>query len=490
VAAERIVGLPALGWIVSANMDDGTYRLWHGQRLETAPDWAVEGVWDAPFPEGGFDQTAQCYGSGVRTRDASLVLVSPGTTTERIFYVVEGRTVHGSNSLPLLMARTGTRLLEDVHDYSARSATSPADPDEPATLPADPIPIHMLAHHNLSVTIGAEPPRRAAKPGNAPFETFEDYERFLHRTADSIAANAHAPERQHQIRLLTTISSGYDSPAAAVMARRMGCTQAVTIAEARSLFPRSDSGADVARQLGLECETYSRKSRGSDAEILFWAGLGHPQDEHFGVFDYPEPVCLLFTGQYGGGIWGLGAKFHSPFVHADWSGLGFREYRLHRSVIHCPVPFWGADRADDVRRISRSDVMKPWVCGGEYDRPVPRRLVEEAGVSREAFGVRKSATHYDDTVLWPRHPRLAGDYRMYLKERGVRAPPVRLARAWGYLYDLVLYPLECRLLGRKHPRRFWPESQGLLFQWANERLADEYATRVAQPADLDSATAS
>ena len=478
VEAKQSDELPILAWIATAEVDGGTYSVWHGRGLEVEADWVVEGVWDGPFTEGNFDRTAQVYGSGLRARGDTLTFVSPGATTERLYYVLHGGSIHVSNSLPLLMARTGTRLLDDVRDYTPRSTVTPADPAEQSWLPAFPEPIHMLAHHNLAVKAGCKAPRRTGKPFNESFERFEDYEQFLHRTADTIAANARAATRAHEIRLLTTISSGYDSPAAAVIAKRMGCTEAVTIAEARSLFPRSDSGADVARQLDLRCETYPRTGRGTEAELLFWAGLGHPQDEHFGVFDYPGPICLLFTGQYGGGIWSMGSSFRSPFERADWSGLGFREYRLARGIVHCPVPFWGADRAEDVLRISRSELMKPWLRGGEYDRTIPRRLVEEAGVKSETFGIKKSATQYDDTFLWPRNPALARDYKRYLKERNVPIPPVRIARMWGNFYDKVLFPLEHRLSGRKHPRRFWQESQGLLFQWANERLAGEYAAHL------------
>jgi hypothetical protein len=36
--------------------------------------------------------------------------------------------------------------------------------------------------------------------------------------------------------------------------------------------------------------------------------------------------------------------------------------------------------------------MRPWSIGGTYDRPIARRLGEEAGVPRDAFGQTKFAT--------------------------------------------------------------------------------------------------
>ncbi len=39
--------------------------------------------------------------------------------------------------------------------------------------------------------------------------------------------------------------------------------------------------------------------------------------------------------------------------------------------------------------ITRSEEMGPWTLGVSYDRPIARRLAEEAGVSRALFGQRK-----------------------------------------------------------------------------------------------------
>mgnify|MGYP003408922933 CR=1 FL=1 len=48
-----------------------------------------------------------------------------------------------------------------------------------------------------------------------------------------------------------------------------------------------------------------------------------------------------------------------------------------------------------INRVSRSDEMKPWQLGNDYDRPIPRRLLEERGVPRDAFGFGKKAVAQD-----------------------------------------------------------------------------------------------
>jgi hypothetical protein len=53
------------------------------------------------------------------------------------------------------------------------------------------------------------------------------------------------------------------------------------------------------------------------------------------------------------------------------------------------VPAIGAGDPLEVGHLSRSAEMAPWSVGGDYDRPLPRRIVEEAGVPRTAFAQRK-----------------------------------------------------------------------------------------------------
>ena len=48
-----------------------------------------------------------------------------------------------------------------------------------------------------------------------------------------------------------------------------------------------------------------------------------------------------------------------------------------------------------VRDITTSAEMRPWSIGGDYDRPIPRRALEEAGVPRELFGQIKYAGAVD-----------------------------------------------------------------------------------------------
>jgi len=75
------------------------------------------------------------------------------------------------------------------------------------------------------------------------------------------------------------------------------------------------------------------------------------------------------------------------------SGHGLGEFRLRIGFLHLPLPYIGARHGPAIYRITHSREMDPWRLGtGYYDRPIARRMAEEAGVPRAAFGHQKFGT--------------------------------------------------------------------------------------------------
>jgi hypothetical protein len=113
-------------------------------------------------------------------------------------------------------------------------------------------------------------------------------------------------------------------------------------------------------------------------------------------FKSAEPVLggkILLTGFHGDKMWGKQTKDLSEhIVRGDISGLSLTEYRLLTGFIQCSAAFWGVKQIRDINALSNSDEMKPWDIPGDYSRPVCRRIVEEAGVPRELFGIKKRAS--------------------------------------------------------------------------------------------------
>jgi hypothetical protein len=101
---------------------------------------------------------------------------------------------------------------------------------------------------------------------------------------------------------------------------------------------------------------------------------------------------MLFTGMNGGAPWDLRPLSVGPFLQRkDTNGNSLAEFRLRAGFIHVPVPYLGCVSHESLYAISLSEAMRPWRVGGDYDKPIARRLVEEAGVPRGLFGTTKKA---------------------------------------------------------------------------------------------------
>ena len=212
------------------------------------------------------------------------------------------------------------------------------------------------------------------------------------------------------------MSAGYDSPAAAVVSRWSGCDTAATIRQANSLWGGSDSGGELRMRFELQCHEYNRTAHCPEFETSVWAAAGRPTDLNLAAIDFPRGTTLLFTGFHGDKIWNRKpTPFADPLQRGDISGLGLSEFRLWRGIFHCPVPFWGAYRRAELLQITSSPEMGPWTLGVDYDRPIPRRLVEEQGVHRHLFGMRKRVSVCESYFLWPYSPEARRSLREFQK---------------------------------------------------------------------------
>ena len=94
---------------------------------------------------------------------------------------------------------------------------------------------------------------------------------------------------------------------------------------------------------------------------------------------------------------------------------------MQTDFIHVPLPLIGTRQHADVAAILRSDEVKPFRLKTLYDRPIPRRLLEEAGVPRGTFGRTKKAASlllFQDRNTWSPEPRRA--LAMRLRRLGPR----------------------------------------------------------------------
>ena len=191
---------------------------------------------------------------------------------------------------------------------------------------------------------------------------------------------------------------------------------------------KADSGRDIAEQLGMKVREFQREAKSTDrafgeAEFLA-SGMGG-EDYVFNVLGESLANKIMVNGFMGGAVWELNAAPNSVMVRKDCSGSNLTEHRLRHGYLLLPVVTIGSIHQEQVLRIGASEEMRPFSVGGDYDRPVPRRLAEERGIPRQSFGqVKKgnSICFNYSSVWWS--PTAFEDLKKF--ERRTVGPALRL----------------------------------------------------------------
>jgi hypothetical protein len=461
----RMPEWPPLAWVAECRGDLITAYV--GGRVEVGDGWFAEAAWDGPFTEGGFDRTEVVCGSGVRIRDRQATFVSAASTIDRLHSVRVDDATCVSNSLAGLLAFTGGSLALGCTRYEEIFLTiigglARYERELPTTVG----PVRLTYFHNL-VWDGSEL-REVEKPFELrDFATYDPYRAFLGGAVQGLADNARSPQRSHPLGLVATVSSGYDSATAAALAREAGCTEAFGY-DADS-GGRDDDGTATAEALGLHFHLLETAA-GPAADVLFLAaGTGDGGDAVFRSAEGFLAGRLAFFGHWGDAIWGFeDMVVDRNVVRYGRSGTSFLEYRLVAGFIQCAVPMLGGRQLPELRALGRSAELQPWSIGGDYDRPVARRILEEMGVPREAFGMKKRG-------VFGRPPRpsafltpeLRADYQRWLHEQRLAfvrqgaVPPTPTV-------DLLTRRLRRVDVGTR--RRF----HRYVIHWAVDRTKDRY----------------
>jgi hypothetical protein len=411
---------PRLGWLFELG---DLPRAHCGADVEVFRDGLVEGCWAGAFSEFNFADCLGFAGSGVVRRVGAWLFCPAFHTCDAVYSMVYRGRHYASNSLLLLFEHTA--LTPDLGvEYTRAIVTLTNGPDRAATIiwrGADVILYRVLCH-NFTLEDGDV--RRHRKEESRSFPDYASYARCLKDTVAACAHNAADPARRRRTyRLLTNCSAGYDSNTAAALAAAAGCRLAITVCDARG--GADDSGRPVAEALGLECAERGRAgpdgTGGAEAEFLA-VGTGGG-DSPMAVFEDLLAGGLLLTGHFGDSVWERTTKPkpRPDFQRASPSGASLANFRLRVGFLHLPVPFIGARRHADIYAISNSEEMRPWSLGGSYDRPICRRILEEAGVPRELVG-RNSKQAVATWHSWsPSHlsPAVRESFEKFLRERGI-----------------------------------------------------------------------
>jgi hypothetical protein len=385
---------PALAWLVECRRDSPILRVFHGSDVETTPAWFCEAAWAGTYDDGNFDATDVVTGTGVRLRGDHAVFVSPGSTCDRLQSLATADAVYVSNSLACLLNATGAEIDSSSGRYFWLFRTVVAGLSKYAREFKTSAGTVRFTYYDNLVWDGRQLTECAKPCLGRDFSSFERYETFLRESMRALGANGRAAGRRRRTyELLSTASSGYDSSTVTVLARDAGAGQVLCFDQARRGL--DDSGEPLAQCLGMTAVVVPRHAWTSESlpETPFLAADAHGGDVFFKGAESVLRGKILLTGYHGDKIWDLHTTKLSPeIVRGDQSGLSLTEYRLIIGMLHCPVPFWGVRQIATVHAIGASAEMAPWDVGGDYTRPICRRIVESAGVPRALFGREKKAT--------------------------------------------------------------------------------------------------
>ena len=370
----------------------------------------MEGVWDGPFEPQQIPEAAHFFGSALLIEEDGITLVPSRALVDRLLLCELDGVVHVSNSLPLLLAASNTRL-DPERNYIAEShAILKGIANYISDFPlirsgGGAILGQQLYYRPVSVELAGRRIVGLDQPVPA-FASFEEYREHMVEALRRIRDNAMSTRRRIPLQFRTTTSSGYDSAAVSVLAGNIGASITYTRQRSNSWIPAwlsraaaVDDGTPVAAPLGLEVR-YLESPSGVSADHELPPAGGH--DRRAG-----DRVPVAGPGPGGGrAAHGAPDRVSRGQSVGPPDGREVLEPRPHQGRHLWPEPrrnppprrLHQCGRAVHRRPRHRGphpsrefSRVEPWRLGTAYDRPIPRRIAEEAGVPRSVFGVRKKA---------------------------------------------------------------------------------------------------
>lgn len=500
--------LPPLAWCVRLRRGNDVEVLC-GFSVEVREDGFFEGAWAGRAEAFDFTSAAEVFGSGGRVAGDELIIVTPSHTLERVQFIQRGEVTLLSNSLVFLLTAAGAEL-DPRHAAYAKDFTGIVNDGIEAFDTVIPLcfsgssenaaagrgEAHIVYFKNIRLRQDGRV-SFIDKPATPAFETFDQYVALLVDVLQKTVSNAASPYRKTTYSPLASVSTGYDSPAVAALVRRAGCEDAVTFTRARADGKakfEDDSGKPVADALRYRLKEFDREAyRDSNSfpEAEFLATGMSGEDVNMLALEADLHHRVFFTGFHGGRVWNMHTWADEQIGSNDMSGASMNEFRLRVDFVHVPAPFIGARRLPKILEISNSEAMKRWSTGTEYDRPIARRIAEDAGVARAAFGHEKRATtallHMNGDTAWTSPTRdavlqYARRHKLPLRTRLSYVVDAISASSYSFAYRVLrrLNLLRLTPALRKRPIEIHSHTRlgPLPMIWATKCISPRYRTAV------------
>lgn len=409
---------PCLAWFATLTPGGSDIPVQHGSRVESHPDFFCEATWDGEFENADFDLTECVFGSGARIRGDRLTVVSSASVTDRLVSFHDGNRFYLSNSLVCLLTVLELQcdplypyyyddifsITRGINHYARHFATDRGD---------------VILHYFRNLAWDNKQLHTLEKPLSKPvLRDFADYRNFMVSSLTALCNNFKSPGRNTTYQSVSNASLGYDSLAVSVLSMEIGNRDVISFEKGRSGY--DDSGAHLIEQLGMSPVILDRSAwhQAPFSELPFLAADACGRDTIFYSARQWLNQRVLLSGYHGGAMWDrFGHIFDPDLSRKDNAGLSHTEFRLIHGYLHVPVPMLGATSVKQIQTINRSEEMTPWRLRKRfYDRPLPRRIIEEAGIDRDSFGTKKNAasSHLFSTREFERYIDNGSTFRDYM----------------------------------------------------------------------------
>lgn len=493
--------LPKLAWLCEIKKSDKNATVYCGSRVECRDDFFVAGVWDGEFLKSGFDESEVFYGTGCKKDGNTLAFVTPSHALERLVSTETESSVIFSNSLPFLMSFSDISFDNKIDQYE-RFFCSILDGPQKMTANIPMAEGKCISQYIVSVITVDESCNICVENcrKQQPFADFADYESRLLKAMENVRDNAASSDREHtHYGIITTMSSGYDSPACSLIAKKIGCQTSVSLIGGHY---DSDDGSTVAKEIGFEniiqrnMYDYRKTDGLIDTEFLAGGELGTMLQ--FSVFDDLFEDNLVFFGLRGS-YWDKEASMTEGFEMIGYfnceSDASITENALKHGFIPMPIPTFGASACNSIFKISTSEEMEPWSIGGSYDKPIPRRILESAGVKRESFGMVKYGGGFSfsrDNKARLKHRMSEEGYNDFIRfvdsGKGIRKSAGRTLRTVKYIWlnravylNFVFSKLHIGRRFKAKPERMAnPGIVAELLFWGTDTMKKRYAGQMKE----------
>ena len=408
--------LPKLAWIAWIGRTSHTIEVTHGSSVECTTNFMVEGVWDGKFEEGNFHRSQNFFGSGIKLENGKVYICISSSPIDRILFCEFKKKYIFSNSLILLLAYTGAKL-DSSHNYYRESlsvCTSRKQYNREFTVIHPEIKKFCQVFHENIIYYKRQVDFEYRYKKNK-INSYGECLSFINNTLEKIRRNYESKQRKILLIPFSMLSEGYDSTAVSALVKNIGVKSVFIASRVKHTFrgitkKNEVAGARIiAKKLGYDVLLLENKRSKISEDELFFLSTTYPK--HFSgawsevglhlMTKYIERNCnsaVVFSGHHGDSVWdsNIPARYLEE-IRVPNHPFGFcSEMRLKSGFVSVPLPGILTTSIKDIAEISHSPEMEPWRLHNSYDRPIPRRIAEEAGVDRHLFGIEKNwvATMY------------------------------------------------------------------------------------------------